>query len=87
MRQINLREYESSEPVALAIDERDRLAEPSVGDSVCRRSARIGNCETWPDPLLDDDQPDGTYGRPEPYSCVPGTQPIDHSTLTSHEGG
>ena len=26
MRQIDLREYERSEPVALAIDERDRLA-------------------------------------------------------------
>ena len=31
MRQIDLREYERSEPVALAIDERDRLAEALRG--------------------------------------------------------
>ena len=29
-------------------------------------------------------EPDGTR-RPEPYSCVPGTPPIDHATLTAHD--
>ena len=60
-------------------------AEPSV----CRRTARIGNCEDvapmshyWGRRTIN---PDGTYRRPEPYSCVPGTPPIDHSTLIAHD--
>ena len=32
-------------------------------------------------------EPDGTRRRLEPYSCVPGTPPIDHAALTAHEGG
>ena len=68
-----------------------RRPEPRVVDGVCRRTARIGNCEdvapishSWGTRTIN---PDGTCRRPEPYSCVPGTQPIDHSTLTAHEGG
>ena len=66
-------------------------AEPRVVDGVCRRTARIGNCEDvapmshyWGKRTI---KPDGTYRRPEPYSCVPGTPPIDHAALTAHEGG
>ena len=74
MRQIDLRESGG--------------AEPSVGDGVCRRSARLGNCEdVAPSHYWTTIKPDGTYRRPEPYSCVPGTPPIDHAALTAHEGG
>ena len=64
-------------------------AEPRVVDGVCRRTARIGNCEdvapishSWGTRTIN---PDGTCRRPEPYSCVHGTPPIDHATLTAHD--
>ena len=73
MRQIDLRESGG--------------AEPSVGDGVCRRSARLGNCEdVAPNHYWTTIKPDGTYRRLEPI-VASGTPPIDHAMLTAYEGG
>ena len=62
-------------------------AEPRVVEGVCRRTTRIGNCEEaapmshyWTTI-----KPDGSRIESEPFSCVPGTPPIDHSTLAYDE--